>query len=56
MNDKTLDQVEKKIAKTPKRGGGRKLTVTTPVVKTGPLINSKIQPAWVLAPPWKVAN
>jgi len=29
MNDKTLDQVEEKIANTPKRGGGRKLTVTT---------------------------
>ena len=28
----------------------------TPVVKTGPLSTWKIQQAWVLAPPWKVAN
>jgi len=32
------------------------MSVTRPVVKTETLKKTKMQPAWVLASPWKVAN
>jgi len=32
------------------------MSVTRPVVKTETLKKVKINPAWVLASPWKVAN